>query len=50
MFSRTVPLPPTATDKDVEASYKDGILEVRVPIDKGQADAESRSPEAEPRR
>jgi HSP20 family protein len=39
MFSRTVPLPSTATDKDVEASYKDGILEVRVPVDKGQAEA-----------
>jgi len=35
-FTRTVPLPPTATEKDVEASYLDGILEVRVPVPEGQ--------------
>jgi len=39
MFSRSVPLPPGATDRDVEATYKDGILEVRIPVDKGQAEA-----------
>jgi HSP20 family protein len=38
MFSRSVPLPFGATDKDVEANYKDGILEVRIPVDKGQAE------------
>jgi HSP20 family protein len=32
-FTRSVPLPAGATDKDVKASYVDGILEVRVPID-----------------
>ena len=32
-FQRTVRLPEGATDKDVKASYKDGILEVRVPVD-----------------
>ena len=38
-FSRSMRLPAGATDKDVKASYKDGILEVRVPIDKEQAAA-----------
>ncbi len=38
-FVRTLPLPAEATEDDVKASYRDGILEVRVPIDreKGQA-------------
>jgi HSP20 family protein len=31
-FTRSVPLPPGATEEDVEASYADGILEVRIPI------------------
>jgi HSP20 family protein len=35
-FSRTVPLPVGATDQDVHATYKDGILEVRIPIDQGR--------------
>jgi len=30
-FFRAIPLPPDAKDGDVEASYRDGILEVRVP-------------------
>jgi HSP20 family protein len=30
-FSRTLPLPEGATESDVKASYKDGILEIRVP-------------------
>lgn len=38
-FSRAVPLPAGATDQDVKATYKDGILEVRVPIDHGKAEA-----------
>ncbi len=38
-FSRTVQLPVGATDKDVKATYKDGILEVRIPIDRKQAEA-----------
>jgi HSP20 family protein len=32
MFSRTVPLPKGASESDVKASYKDGILEVTVPV------------------
>ncbi|BCT74799.1 hypothetical protein SCMU_06410 [Sinomonas cyclohexanicum] len=31
-FSRTLPLPEGATAESVTASYKDGVLEVRVPI------------------
>ncbi len=31
-FERTVPLPRTATEDDVEATYRDGILEIRVPL------------------
>jgi HSP20 family protein len=31
-FDRLVPLPPGATEDDVKATYKDGILEVRVPL------------------
>jgi HSP20 family protein len=32
-FERTMPLPPGATEDDVTATYEDGILEIRVPID-----------------
>jgi HSP20 family protein len=38
-FARTLPLPVGATDKDVKATYKDGILEVRIPIDRKEAEA-----------
>ncbi|MCP4959220.1 MAG: Hsp20/alpha crystallin family protein [Actinomycetia bacterium] len=38
-YTRTLPLPAGATDTDVKASYNDGILEVRVPIDTEQAEA-----------
>lgn len=31
-FSRTLALPADATEKDVKATYHDGILEVRVPM------------------
>ncbi|HVC05272.1 MAG TPA: Hsp20/alpha crystallin family protein [Candidatus Acidoferrales bacterium] len=33
-FSRTIPLPDGASEKDVVASYRDGILEVRLPLTK----------------
>lgn len=39
-FSRSLRLPAGATEDDVEASYQDGILQVRIPID--TAEAESR--------
>jgi HSP20 family protein len=37
--SRRVPLPAGASEKDVKATYTDGILEVRLPIDRGAAEA-----------
>lgn len=38
-FSRSIPLPVGATEEDVQASYVDGILEVRLPIDADEAEA-----------
>jgi HSP20 family protein len=38
-FTRVVPMPAGATEKDVKATYKDGILEVRVPVDRAAAEA-----------
>ena len=38
-FARTITLPVGASDKDVKATYKDGILEVRIPVDAAEADA-----------
>lgn len=38
-FSRVVPLPVGATDADVKATYTDGVLEVRVPIERAAAGA-----------
>jgi len=38
-FGRSVPLPAGATEADVKASYKDGILEVRVPVDSSKVEA-----------
>jgi HSP20 family protein len=32
IYSRTIPLPEGASEKDVAATYKDGILEVRLPV------------------
>ena len=37
-FVRTMPLPSGATDADVKATYEDGILEVRVHVDKAAAE------------
>lgn len=31
-FSRDIPLPSGSKDSDVSASYRDGVLEVRVPV------------------
>jgi len=39
-FSRTVRLPAGASEADVAASYRDGILEVRIPIDESQAETQ----------
>ena len=38
-FSRVVSLPAGATQADVTATYQDGILEVRIPVDDGAAQA-----------
>jgi HSP20 family protein len=35
-FTRSIELPRGATEADVKATYKDGILEVRVPMPTGQ--------------
>ena len=37
-FSRSVPLPVGTTEDDVTASYTDGILEVRFPVEAGGGD------------
>jgi HSP20 family protein len=37
-FSRRIQLPAGATEDDVKASYTDGILEVRIPIDHAEAE------------
>jgi HSP20 family protein len=36
-FYRAVPLPPDAKESDVRATYKDGILELRVPLEAEKA-------------
>ncbi|MCH6164301.1 Hsp20/alpha crystallin family protein [Pseudonocardia alaniniphila] len=33
-FGRTLPLPDGVTDSDITATYKDGILEIHIPIPK----------------
>ena len=39
MFERTLRLPPGATEKDIKATYNDGILEVSIPIDTTELEA-----------
>ena len=31
MFSRSLPLPEGVTEADIAATYKDGVLEIRIP-------------------
>lgn len=38
-FSRAIRLPAEATGEDVDASYADGILTVRLPVDAARAEA-----------
>ena len=38
-FARSVQLPAGATEDDVKATYRDGILEIRFPVDREQAEA-----------
>jgi HSP20 family protein len=39
-FTRTIPLPAGTSEKDVKATYVDGILEVRLPLNSVEAKAE----------
>jgi HSP20 family protein len=39
-FRRTVPVPNGTSAKDVTATYRDGILEIQVPVPSGPAPAE----------
>lgn len=39
-FSRTLPLPDGADEEDIQASYEDGILEIRVPVSEPAPPAE----------
>lgn len=41
-FSRDIPLPEGTSDQDIKATYKDGVLEVRVPMPKAEAKKQSR--------
>lgn len=38
-FSRVMALPTGASEKNIQATYKDGILEVRVPVNKAEAES-----------
>jgi HSP20 family protein len=38
-FVRTLPLPAGASEDDVKATYRDGVLEVRIPLVTEQAEA-----------
>ncbi len=38
-FARSIGLPAGATEKDVKATYENGILEVRVPVEGDKAEA-----------
>jgi len=38
-FARRILLPAGATDEDVKATYENGILEVRIPVDGERAEA-----------
>ncbi len=38
-FTRTRPLPAGASETDVKATYRDGILEIRLPVDKKAAES-----------
>jgi HSP20 family protein len=43
-FHRDLPLPKGISESEIQATYKDGILEVRVPMTKGQAEAAKKIP------
>jgi HSP20 family protein len=35
--SRTIPLPQTINDRKIKATYRDGLLEIRIPQEKGKS-------------
>ncbi|HET7516497.1 MAG TPA: Hsp20/alpha crystallin family protein [Actinomycetes bacterium] len=37
VFTRTLPLPAGVGEQDIDASYKAGILEIRIPVDQKKA-------------
>ena len=41
-FTRTLPLAEGATEDDIKADYKDGVLEIRVPVAQPTAPSEPR--------
>jgi HSP20 family protein len=43
-ISKSVPLPPGTSQSDVDATYKAGILEVRIPVGTGERPAETKIP------
>lgn len=43
-FSRILPLPPGTTEKDLKATYRDGVLEVHIPMRKGAGTGAKRIP------
>jgi HSP20 family protein len=43
-FARALPLPAGAKESDIQASYKDGVLEVRAPVDKEEVATRSKIP------
>lgn len=42
-FSRVIPLPEGVRDEDVAATYRDGILEVRVPVPQEKEESKPRT-------
>lgn len=43
-FARTLPLPAEATLDDVKANYKDGMLEIRIPLPKAETPKATKVP------
>ncbi|MGY1669829.1 Hsp20/alpha crystallin family protein [Geodermatophilus sp. SYSU D00710] len=41
-FTRTLPLAEGATEDDIRAEYKNGVLEIRVPVAQAQVESEPR--------
>jgi HSP20 family protein len=39
-FTRTLPLAEGATEDDIKADYKDGVLEIRVPVAQPESQAQ----------